>query len=43
LLETVWNGNQLRLDYLAAPFRMTNLLKAQFAATPTFGDAEGAQ
>jgi hypothetical protein len=42
-LETVWNGNQLRLDDLADPFRMTNLLKSHFSATPASGDVEGAQ
>ena len=43
LLETVWNGNRLRLNDLAEPFQMTKLFKAHFAATPAFGDAEGAQ
>jgi len=43
LLETVWNGNRLRLNDLADPFQMTKLLKAHFAAAPASGDAEGAQ
>lgn len=34
LLESVWNGNWLRLEDVADPFRMTNMLKAHFTANP---------
>jgi hypothetical protein len=30
VLETIWNGNRLRLQDLSDPFHMTTLLKKEF-------------
>lgn len=32
VLETIWNGNRLRLKDLSDPFRMTALLKTELAS-----------
>lgn len=39
VLETIWNGNQLRLKDLSDPSRMTTLLKTELASVFLAGDA----
>ena len=40
VLETIWNGNRLRLKDLSDPFRMTALLKTELAPVSLAGDAQ---
>jgi hypothetical protein len=40
LLETIWNGNRLRLKDLSDPFRITALLETEFASVSLAGDAQ---
>ena len=40
VLETIWNGNRLRLKDLSDPFRMTALLKTELAPVFCTGDAQ---
>jgi hypothetical protein len=37
MLETIWNKNRLCLKDLSDPFRMTALLKKEFASVPLTG------
>jgi hypothetical protein len=40
VLETIWNGNRLRLEDLSDPFRMTALLKSELTPISVAGDAK---
>jgi hypothetical protein len=40
LLETIWNGNRLRIKDLSDPFRMTTLLKTELASVFLAGEAQ---
>lgn len=40
VLETIWNGNRLCLKDLSDPFRITALLKTEFASVFLTGDAQ---
>jgi hypothetical protein len=40
VLETIWNGNRLRLKDLSDPFRMTALLKTELASVSLAGNAK---
>ena len=40
VLETIWNGNQLRLKDLTDPFRMTALLKKELESFSLAGDVQ---
>jgi hypothetical protein len=40
VLETIWNGNRLRLKDLSDPFRMTALLKTELASVSLAGDTQ---
>jgi hypothetical protein len=40
VLETIWNGNRLRLKDLSDPFGMTALLKTELASVFPAGDAQ---
>ena len=40
VLETIWNGNRLRLKDLSDTFRMTALLKTELASVFMAGDAQ---
>jgi hypothetical protein len=40
VLETIWNGNRLRLQDLSDPFRMTALLKTELASFSSAGEVQ---
>ncbi len=40
VLETIWNGNRLRLQHLSDPFHMTALLKKKLESFSLAGDVQ---
>jgi hypothetical protein len=40
VLETIWNGNRLRLKDLSDPFRLTALLETGLASFSSAGDIQ---